>query len=1435
MPTTTAELEEEVKLGLYDLETNAPTPMGAALNNARKAMPDDAEGQFQAVELFRQGMIQTDLTPTQKGAVAAGGREEALKTKQGMMMWRYYGFEQEYEDNKEKGPGLWESVKHAANDLLGLPKTLKKYGVIGQVSPELPRKLPGDDTKLERDGKIKITPEHMGIASRDEKVVAFDTMYKTTAFNNRWLKNVGRNMVMGSGAKLGLVSDDEWNEGQRINELALSNIDDFERGKAATFVAALTTDLDDDELLHVRDAVQAAAGRLNEAGTLAQTDKEGAVMTVATDLSNLGFEAVTAGAGGAIAMGRYAVMANTAGKLARVEARVAEAAHAIEVLAPKRAMLEKLATNGMTPASRARAAAALATTDATIATAQAAADVATKAGQELMKAGPISKVGDSIRKIGAWFPETLGKGVEKAGEAVIKADAVGGSKLGTALNVGRGVAKVGGLIGAAGAVGAGSPVGAGIAALVTAAGFLKKGELVSRLGRNIRILGAEFLAGRSPGPYWARVAQEVEGPLASAVAKTMDIAGRTPLASVVKGAGAGSAVGYGLGLAGSGGDADQAAAMAGGGAVFGAIGGVGGAIMKGSQRTFAVRGIENAQKFRRLISDVDQLAHFDGIPTDAQRVVGNFAAIYPDLNIEFRPGHSSKYSDDTGTIYIDPKSKNPLKPLVAHEVGHYIVESGMRDTIALRLVGDADRGIGGLVKDASGKLDPDFAAFKAEYNRRAVNEGHAPKDDASMAIEYAIEGYVDELVGANLSGELTKKAAGKTMLGKMGADWFADTIPDSVITARFLRHGGTVSDANGRFVPGSGLLTKGVRSYPEVNRMLRIMTNRMAGKRSKNVVKIDPKTGMKTVDGSGVPYGEWVNDKAMHQQIKGSLLQDANGEVVYRGGAPVPLSKRQLDASNALIGSQVIKALNSLTPDEVLALPDGHVKFNDDGSVGGRFISDEILAKIDTAGILNPSQVDNLRAVNAILKDFDGSPMSVMYQAAIETKGSARNKKRGGSIAPAIKNIVPYGFEITAAGNVNIRLVDIVKIADNAQRYIKTGQGKRLYGTDVQGGVTKIMRDLEKHMDNWGNRESNADYWAAQEGGSMAKGKDKRDFLNAVSGYTTGDQVKVNPFMDAAPLPGGEKAVKGTTAVRTYRVDRINSVYKLQGSKFHYGYESAKQNLLPEPAWHGTPHKIGEEGFSMDKIGTGEGAQAYGHGLYFAGREAVAKTYFNNKKEHAYSAWLYDDTPLTLLESDEMRAAALVAEEMEAMDVSFSDAKETVADDVKNNRSTLKTTIETVLGLKEERFRPPGNLYKVHLKPKTHEFLDWDKPLSEQSELVRKQLGDLGVLSERKGDKIYEEMQRQEFKERYGERPDAMDPIRSVGQEKQASNRLHKAGIKGIRYLDGNSRGKGEGSYNYVIFDDADVVILEENGKPVTGKARDEALRDMHEQGGAAE
>jgi hypothetical protein len=43
-------------------------------------------------------------------------------------------------------------------------------------------------------------------------------------------------------------------------------------------------------------------------------------------------------------------------------------------------------------------------------------------------------------------------------------------------------------------------------------------------------------------------------------------------------------------------------------------------------------------------------------------------------------------------------------------------------------------------------------------------------------------------------------------------------------------------------------------------------------------------------------------------------------------------------------------------------------------------------------------------------------------------------------------------------------------------------------------------------------------------------------------------------------------------------------------------------------AYHGTPHLIKDK-FDISKVGTGEGAQSYGYGMYFAESPEVAKTY----------------------------------------------------------------------------------------------------------------------------------------------------------------------------------------------------------------------------------
>lgn len=59
-----------------------------------------------------------------------------------------------------------------------------------------------------------------------------------------------------------------------------------------------------------------------------------------------------------------------------------------------------------------------------------------------------------------------------------------------------------------------------------------------------------------------------------------------------------------------------------------------------------------------------------------------------------------------------------------------------------------------------------------------------------------------------------------------------------------------------------------------------------------------------------------------------------------------------------------------------------------------------------------------------------------------------------------------------------------------------------------------------------------------------------------------------------------------------------------EGIEFH-GLESSERYF--QPSYHGSPYEFNK--FSLQKIGTGEGAQAYSWGLYFASQKAVAEWY----------------------------------------------------------------------------------------------------------------------------------------------------------------------------------------------------------------------------------
>jgi hypothetical protein len=108
-------------------------------------------------------------------------------------------------------------------------------------------------------------------------------------------------------------------------------------------------------------------------------------------------------------------------------------------------------------------------------------------------------------------------------------------------------------------------------------------------------------------------------------------------------------------------------------------------------------------------------------------------------------------------------------------------------------------------------------------------------------------------------------------------------------------------------------------------------------------------------------------------------------------------------------------------------------------------------------------------------------------------------------------------------------------------------------------------------------------------------------------------------------------------------------------------------------------------------------------------------------------------------------------------------------------------------------------MYQVNIGADPEHFLDWDKPLSEQHPKVQDALDRSGIARQEnqpyiKGSDVHSFLSQ-------GER----DPA-------AAAQRLKDLGIPGIRYLDQGSRGAGQGTHNYVVFDAKTIDILRKYG-----------------------
>jgi hypothetical protein len=251
------------------------------------------------------------------------------------------------------------------------------------------------------------------------------------------------------------------------------------------------------------------------------------------------------------------------------------------------------------------------------------------------------------------------------------------------------------------------------------------------------------------------------------------------------------------------------------------------------------------------------------------------------------------------------------------------------------------------------------------------------------------------------------------------------------------------------------------------------------------------------------------------------------------------------------------------------------------------------------------------------------------------------------------------------------------------------------------------------------------------------------------------------------------------------------------------------RDVSPLTAFHGTPHTFpAEEGLPMgrfrsEKIGTGEGAQAYGYGLYFAESPGVAKSYQTNVGD--YSVTKVEGVDQI---NDPDFGDALVLEPAEKPEKTLF-GKEAIdflrkhIGKPQNNQNKLALNWLDIFEREGYSIEVPGrdksSFYTVDIPDAmVDRMLDWDKPLSKQTEaaqylgkMVQKRLGEK-ASPDMTGYQLYESL------------------VSIKGGQAEASQFMRESGIPGIRYLDRSSRDVGEGTRNIVVFpgEEQNVKIL---------------------------
>jgi Zn/Cd-binding protein ZinT len=314
--------------------------------------------------------------------------------------------------------------------------------------------------------------------------------------------------------------------------------------------------------------------------------------------------------------------------------------------------------------------------------------------------------------------------------------------------------------------------------------------------------------------------------------------------------------------------------------------------------------------------------------------------------------------------------------------------------------------------------------------------------------------------------------------------------------------------------------------------------------------------------------------------------------------------------------------------------------------------------------------------------------------------------------------------------------------------------------------------------------------------------------------------------------------------------------------------EAPTENKPGIIAFHGSASDFNE--FKLEEIGTGEGNQAFGYGLYFSDVEDIAKFYrdaVGAGNEVTYKGRVIKDLDEDYAEENNI--AHMVGQQNDIKDKkrviqneiartlrSLSGIEQSIKDFNENpkvyplkfsgmeitmdvaegQRDFLQRRLDAALTVEKNidkiETKPSGKMYQVSLNVKDNELLDYDGTFEDQSPFAQQAI--LNSLSEMTLDDAVN-LGVDVFSPPYnGNESMALEGARQImldnftvvrflndwsvlrGTESSGEELLQKHGVKGIKYK--ANKGVGSrivpetGEQNYVIFDDKIINIMKKYG-----------------------